>query len=60
MKTELHKTKKKHSKFLEYDENSHHAFKKVKTQYEKKANNAIDKALRRKDLRDLYNMDEIH
>jgi hypothetical protein len=60
MKNDLHKTKKKHARFLEYDENSRHTFKKVKTHYEKKANSAIDKALRQKNLKNLYDMDEIH
>lgn len=58
MKNNLHNAKKKtHPTFKDYDE-SHHVAKKIKTHAQRKANNAIDKALKRTNLRDLYNMDD--
>lgn len=59
MKNNLHKTKKRLS-FKDYGEESHHISKKVKTQLQQKANNAIDKALKRKDLRSIYDIDDLN
>lgn len=65
MKNDLHnkqprQNKRSHISFREYDENSHHAAKIIKTHAQKKANNAIDKALKRKDLRAIYDMDDYY
>jgi hypothetical protein len=59
MKHNPHKqSKKSHLSFKEYGENSHHLSKKIKTHMQQKANNAIDKALRVKSLRNLVDMDD--
>ena len=49
MKNDLHKTKKRLS-FKDYGEESRHISKKVKTQLQQKAINAIDKELKLKNL----------
>lgn len=41
-------------------ENSRHVVKKIKTQQQRKANNAIDRALKRRDLRGIYDMDDYY
>lgn len=46
---QLHKTKKTHKSFKDFGDDSHHLSRKTKTQQLAKANNAIDKAIRRKD-----------
>lgn len=60
MKNSLQKTKKKRLSFKDYGESSHHLAKKVKTHLKQKADNMIDKALKRKDLRDIYNLDDLN
>lgn len=62
MKNSLHKTKKQDISFIDYEERgkSHHISKKVKTHAQQRANNALDKALRQKNLNDLYNMDDLY
>jgi ribonuclease HI len=50
---------KKNPREMEENTSSHYA-KKVKTHKQQKANNAIDRALKRKDLRDIYTLDEIY
>jgi hypothetical protein len=59
MKNDLLKTKKRLS-FKDYGEESRHINKKVKTQLQQKANNQIDKALKRKDLRNIYDIDDLN
>lgn len=59
MKTKSHKqNKKSHLSFREYGENSHHISKKIKTHMQQKANNAIDKALKVKSLRNFIDMED--
>jgi hypothetical protein len=58
MKNNLHKTKKRLS-FKDYGEESRHISKKVKTQLQQKANDALDKALKLKDLRNI-NIDDLN
>lgn len=58
MKNSLHKNKKTHLSFLEYGEKSRHIAKKIKTHKTQKANDAIDKALRQKDLSSMQHNDE--
>lgn len=63
MKNNLHKTnksKKTHISFKEYDEDSRHLSKKVRTHMQQKANNALDKALRQKNIKDIYELDEYY
>ena len=51
--------KRSHPSFREYDE-SHHLARIIKTHAQKKANNVIDKALRRNNLKDIYDMDDYY
>lgn len=44
--------------FKEYGEKSRHISKKMKTNMQQKANDAIDKALRQKSLRSILGMDD--
>lgn len=62
MKSNNHKTKKQHVSCFDYEDRgkSHHISKKVKTYAQQKANNALDKALKRKDLSGIYNMDDYY
>ena len=50
------KTKKQ----SERDDRDHHFAKKIKTHRQQKANNAIDRALKRKDMRGIYDMDDFY
>lgn len=60
LKNSLHKNKKKnHLSFKESDE-SRHAYRKIKTHIQQKANNAIDKALKQKKLKDVYDMEDLY
>jgi hypothetical protein len=59
MKNDLHKTKKRLS-FKDYGEESHHISKKVKTQLQQKAINAIDKELKLKNLRSIYDIEDLN
>ncbi len=59
MKNDLPKTKKRLS-FKDYGEESRHISKKVRTQLQQKATNAIDKALRQKNLRSIYDVDDLN
>ncbi len=60
MKSSLQKTKKKRLSFKDYGDSSHHLARKVKTQLKQKADSIIDKALKRKDQRDIYNLDDLN
>lgn len=51
-------SKQTHTAFLEYEENGRHLSKKVRTHKQQKANNALDKALRTKNLKDILEMDD--
>ncbi len=51
--------KNKNNKNGDRDERDHHYAKKVKTHARQKANNAIDRALKRKDMRYIYDMDDL-
>ena len=59
MKNNLHKTKKRLS-FKDYGEESRHISKKVKTQLQQKAINAIDKELKLKNLRSIYDIEDLN
>lgn len=59
MKNDLHKTKKRLS-FKDYGEESRHISKKVKTQLQQKAINAIDKELKLKNLRSIYDIEDLN
>ena len=61
MKNNLHKQNKKHShvSFKEYEE-SHHVAKKIKTHAQRKANNAIDKALKQSSAKGFVDFDEYY
>lgn len=62
MKNNLHKQynkKRNHPSFQEYEE-SHHVAKKIKTHAQRKANNAIDKALKQNSARGFIDIDEYY
>lgn len=59
LKNNLHKSKKKNLSYKESDE-SRHSYRKIKTHIQQKANNAIDKVLKRKNLRDVYDMEDLY
>ena len=59
MKNDLYKTKKRLS-FKDYGEESRHISKKVKTQLQQKAINAIDKELKLKNLRSIYDIEDLN
>ena len=59
MKNDFHKTKKRLS-FKDYGEESRHISKKVKTQLQQKAINAIDKELKLKNLRSIYDIEDLN
>ena len=59
MKNDLHKTKKRLS-FKDYGEESRHISKKVKTQLQQKAINAIDKELKLKNFRSIYDIEDLN
>jgi hypothetical protein len=61
MKNKLHKDKHKHTnQYLEYDDNSRHGTKKVRTHRQEKANNALDRVLRQKNLKNIYELDDYY
>lgn len=58
MKDNLRNLKKKtQPKTRDYDE-GHHVVNKIRTHEQRKANNALDKALKRASLKDIYTMDD--
>lgn len=52
-------TKHKTNKRDDRDDRDHHYARKVKTHMQQKANNAIDRALKRKDLRSVHDVNNI-
>lgn len=60
MKSSPIKTKSKRLNFKDYGESSHHLAKKIKMHIKQKTDSMIDEALKRKDLRDIDNIDDFN
>lgn len=59
MKTPHHKVKKKTTNFMDYDD-SHHVYSKTRTHKQRKANNVIDKLLKRKDFDSINKLEDVY
>lgn len=55
-----HKAKKQTKNFMDYDDDSHHVFSKVKNTKQRKANNMIDKLLKRKDIESIKKLEDVY